>query len=277
MGAENVLRSAALLLVPLLAIGCRSPSTVAEGPLGYAYLERGSGVQMVGDGGPRIAPGTEAAETFTWGHDGGGFVITEGGVMERIDATGGRSSLLSGYLSLRFPDVHPLDGRVVVAATQASTTKGPWRILLLSPEGGPPEDLGLGYDPCFVGSGDAILFEDYGADGSAIYLKDLGTGVRRRLAAGYTPSASVDGHIAYYSSAGQLWQLRLDSPSALPTAVAPSGNYDRFASPSADGSRLLFFRQSGDTNLLIERDLGTGNERTLVSGCLLYTSPSPRD
>ena len=266
MTAASLRLGTVLLLFAAATPGCTTLRPSGLDGRGYAYLARGSGLEVVDAAGSRNVPGTEGAETFCWSRDGDGFLITHGGSLEHVDASGARTERLTGYLALRFPDMCAADGSIVVAATQTSTTAGPWRVLLLPPEGGPPRDLGAGYDPCFLGETHTVLFEDYDGGGCAIYTLDPGTLQRRRLAEGHSPSSSSDGRTAYYSSGGQLFGLRVDDPSATPDALTASGSYDRFASPSVDGTTLLFFRQRSGIDQTIELDLRTGEEREVASG-----------
>lgn len=70
----------------------------------------------------------------------------------------------------------------------------------------------------------------------------------------------------YFSSGGKLHRATLSSERAQPGQITSAGDYDRFASPSGDGERLIFLRQKDDAQFVIEHTLATGDERVLIRG-----------
>jgi len=248
----------------LLAVSCTHAPPEAE-VFAYQHSSR-EGVLVVTDEGEEQAAGTDASQSFAWDRNGEGFVIAHGDGLERVSLDGERSLVLKGYRHYRFPDVRQRDGAIVVGATLQSSTELAWRMILIEEQDAPPIDLGPGFDPCFTADGKGLLFESLSNDGPSIYHLDLASRTRRRLAAGYTPSASPDGQSVYFSFDGNLHRVGISDTPAEPTQITSAGTYDRFASPSGDGERVLFFRSQDDTDSVIEHTLATGEERVLISG-----------
>jgi hypothetical protein len=252
-----------------IALSCAAAPSLPRGDV-VAVLVQGEGVRVLAPDGERLVPGTAEADTFAWDGDGEALLVTHGGRLERIALDGTRTTLLDGGRELRFPDASVTgaraDGAIVVASRAAGADDSGWRIVLVGGDAARVEDLGPGYDPCFTADGSGVLLETLGDDGPSIVHLDLARGVRRRLATGHTPASARRGSLVLFSRGGHLWSVDLAADPVVERQLTEDGDYNRFASMSPDGTRIVFFRQDDGRDSIVERELATGTERTLAEG-----------
>lgn len=98
-----------------------------------------------------------------------------------------------------------------------------------------------------------------------LYLPQLTTGPS-------SVSFSPDGRALLYSMGGSLWQQVIGSDEAT-ELTHPRGAYDYQPDVAADGSSVVFSRNTGDAIELWRLDLGSGREQALTSGKSVNVEP----
>ncbi|MCA9321301.1 MAG: PD40 domain-containing protein [Planctomycetes bacterium] len=221
-----------------------------------------AGVVIASPDREELVPGTADIDTFCFDRDGQSLIVTRSGRIERLVPGKKAVVLAEGYRSARFPSVCAADGRIAVAVTHASSKEARgWKILVLTPDGEESVNLGPGYDPEFSEDGSILVYESFG-EVTSIRIHDFQGRKAEAVSGpegGYTPTLSPDGSRVVFSVAGRLVQRSLFD-GALED-LTPAGRYDRFATFSRDGRRLVFYRQGDERYDLIELDLATGKER----------------
>jgi dipeptidyl aminopeptidase/acylaminoacyl peptidase len=261
-----MIQNSTLLIVLLgagiaLAGGCTSPAPMTERGIPPLAVLTSAGIYVVHGDVKRLVPGSEITDTMAWDKGGAALLITDGTRLLELAAASHAPRVLSeGWTKIRFPAISP-DGRRIAFSGQL---EGGWKIFICERDGSDLFELTKGYGPSWSHDGATIFFE---GEGTGLYHIPSWGGEPVRflpeMERAHTIRTSPDGKYIAFSHKGALY--RYDVRKRVTGKLTSGAHYDRFASFSADGRWIAFYRQEGGQSVTHDRivvlDLRTGAER----------------
>lgn len=252
---------------------CSLPGLPDEVVAPYRWaLHVGDSLVIIEGAERRAVPAATGLTTFAWAHDGLGLLFTRGDSLYRLDGPEGEARLLSAeWAQIRFPAESP-DGSGVALSVNRSEDPGTgWELVVLRPDEGAVTRLGHGYDAAWAPDGSTLYYEVH-EPASELWRFDVARGEGESLGLDSQRDRTVEvapsgRELAFTRGLGALMLHSLDRGETV--RLTGERPHDRFASFSADGSLVLFYRQDESDGVafsIVACEIATGRTVEVATG-----------